>query len=125
MTRPYSPLIDKAIMLSSAKVGPSLRGGLVYVCVDGPRFETPAEIRMYRKLGGDVVGMTGVPEVVYANELGIGYSSIVIAANWAAGIRGRVNHHEILDVMRSETPKVKRLIEETVNLLSRKPRAAK
>ena len=43
----------------------------VYVCAEGPRFETPAEIRMYRDLGGDLVGMTNVPEVVLAREAGI------------------------------------------------------
>lgn len=125
MTEPYSPRANRAILRASEKVGPKIHPGLVYVCVDGPRFETPAEIRMFRKMGGDVVGMTGVPEVVFANELGIDYSSIVIAANWAAGTHGKVNHDEVLGVMRKVTPKVKKLIEETVNLLSPQPRAAK
>ena len=65
-------------------------------------------------LGGDVVGMTGVPEVVLANEKGLEYSSVVIATNWAAGMQARVSHEEVLRVMRRSGKTVKRLIEATI-----------
>lgn len=58
----------------------------VYVAAEGPRFETPAEIRAFRLLGGDVVGMTAVPECVLAREAGMCYANLAVATNWAAGI---------------------------------------
>ena len=67
------------------KSGDVILGG-TYVCTDGPRFETPAEIKMFKMLGGDLVGMTGVPEVVLAREREICYNSICIVSNYASGI---------------------------------------
>ncbi|BAI62475.1 purine nucleoside phosphorylase [Methanocella paludicola SANAE] len=71
-----------------------------YVCAEGPRFETAAEIRMFAALGGDVVGMTGVPECVLARELGICYACIAVVTNYAAGISDEpVSHEEVLEEM--------------------------
>jgi 5'-methylthioadenosine phosphorylase len=61
--------------------------------------------------------MTGVPEVVLANEMGISYASVVIATNWAAGIQEKVSHEEVLRVMKKSGENAKRLVEATVNLL--------
>ncbi len=63
------------------------RGG-VYVCAEGPRLETPAEIRAFAKMGADVVGMTLVPEVFIALEMGLPYASLCIVTNIAAGLAG-------------------------------------
>lgn len=62
------------------------KGEAVYVATQGPRFETAAEIRFFKMIGGDVVGMTTVPEVVLAKELGICYSSVGVITNWATGL---------------------------------------
>jgi len=70
-----------------------------YICTEGPRFETPAEIRAYAQWGADVVGMTGVPEVVLARELGICYVSVCLVTNFAAGIgRGPITSAEIDEI---------------------------
>lgn len=117
MTEPYSRRVNEAVIRAGEGLGYKIRPDLVYVCVEGPRFETAAEIRMFRRMGGDVVGMTGVPEVVLANELGIEYSSIAIATNWAAGIQSEVSHAEVLESMKRTGPKVKDLIVAAVRLL--------
>jgi 5'-methylthioadenosine phosphorylase len=65
-----------------------------YVCVEGPRFETAAEIRMFAQLGGDVVGMTAVPEIPLARELGLHYAAIAISVNWGAGLKGALKIEE-------------------------------
>ena len=65
--------------------GDVILGG-TYVCTEGPRFETPAEIRMFKMLGGDLVGMTGLPEVTLAREREMCYNSICIVSNYASGI---------------------------------------
>ena len=119
MTNPYSGRINKVLTDAANKMGVEVRPRLVYVCAEGPRFETAAEIRMYKMLGGDVVGMTGVPEVVLANEKGIEYASVVIATNWAAGMQPKVSHDEVLKVMRKSGRTVKQLIEAAVAGLRR------
>lgn len=118
MTHPYSASLNGELGRAAQGLGIRLRKGLVYVCAEGPRFETAAEIRMFRKLGGDVVGMTGVPEVVLANEKGLEYASVVIATNWAAGLQKKVSHEEVLKVMRRTGTQAKELIEATVKRLS-------
>jgi 5'-methylthioadenosine phosphorylase len=114
MTNPYSAELNRALSRAGNDLGVGLSKGLVYVCAEGPRFETAAEIRMYRKVGGDVVGMTGVPEVVLANEKAMEYASVVIATNWAAGIQKKVSHEEVVKVMKKTGIRVKELIEATI-----------
>ena len=114
MTNPYSKRLNAEISAAAKKIGMDVREHLVYVCAEGPRFETAAEIEMYKMLGGDVVGMTGVPEVVLANEIKLEYSSVVIATNWAAGMQPRISQEEVLGVMKRSGKKVKQLIEGTV-----------
>jgi 5'-methylthioadenosine phosphorylase len=58
----------------------------VYACMEGPRLETAAEIAMLGRLGGDVVGMTGVPEVTLARELGLCFAAVTVVVNWGAGL---------------------------------------
>ena len=57
-----------------------------YACAEGPRLETAAEIRGFRRAGADVVGMTLVPEVFLARELGIAFASLAYVTNYATGI---------------------------------------
>lgn len=99
MTEPYCPEMRQCI-LAAPRQGISLHDRGTYVCAEGPRFETAAEIRMYATLGGDVVGMTGVPEVVLARELGMCYAGISVATNYAAGISKVVTHEEVLEAMK-------------------------
>jgi 5'-methylthioadenosine phosphorylase len=117
MTNPYSETLNRLVLRAAKSLGMRVHPDLVYVSVEGPRFETAAEIRMFRLLGGDVVGMTGVPEVTLANEMGMSYASVLIATNWAAGMQLRVSHEEVLSVMKRSGENVKRLVEATVNLL--------
>lgn len=81
VTEPYCPNLRDTL----ARSGDVILGG-TYVCTEGPRFETPAEIRMFRMLGGDLVGMTGLPEVTLAREREMCYNSICIVSNYASGI---------------------------------------
>ncbi len=100
VTEPYCPESRQRLLEAGEAVGVPLVMGGVYVTTEGPRFETPAEIRAFRMLGGDVVGMTGVPEVVLARELGLCYTSIALVTNYAAGIsKTALTHQEVLDVM--------------------------
>jgi len=81
VTEPYcSQLRD--VLISSGDV---ITNG-VYICTEGPRFETAAEVSMFKQIGGTVVGMTGIPEAVLARELEMCYASICVISNYAASI---------------------------------------
>lgn len=113
MTKPYDAILQGKLRKSADDLRIRLISGLVYVCVDGPRYETAAEIRMFGQLGGDVVGMTGAPEAILCRELGLNYASVVVATNWGAGMQEKVSHEEVLHMMGKAKPLLKRLIERT------------
>jgi len=94
LTVPYCPALRHNLMLCALSKELVIHPEATYVCTQGPRFETPAEIEMFRQLGGDLVGMTGVPEVVLAREAEICYAAAALTTNWAAGIAEKPLSHE-------------------------------
>lgn len=99
MDTPYCPNLREKFIHHAKKTGLEIKGEAVYVCTEGPRFETASEIKVYKTLGGDVVGMTNVPEVVLAKELGMCYQAAGIITNWCTGIKGQVMEHDIKGIM--------------------------
>jgi len=100
MSEPYCKTLRAALEKSMIKCGTNFVSKGTYVCAEGPRFETPAEINMFKIMGGDVVGMTNVPEVVLAREMGLCYATISLVTNFAAGIsKGALTHKEVLENM--------------------------
>jgi 5'-methylthioadenosine phosphorylase len=96
MTDPYCPTLRAAIAAVAVEQGLPLHPSVTYLCVEGPRYETHAEIRLFQTWGADVVGMTGVPEVTLARELGLCYASVAIVTNVAAGLSAqRLTHAEV------------------------------
>ena len=117
MTEPYCSAVRQIIMDASGQLGFAVKNGACYVCTEGPRFETPAEIRMFQRLGADLVGMTSVPEVVLARELGMCYASIGMVTNEAAGIAAHpLTHAEVMESMKKIGVKVAQLIQATFEL---------
>ncbi|AGB40556.1 purine nucleoside phosphorylase I, inosine and guanosine-specific [Halobacteroides halobius DSM 5150] len=90
--------------------GLGLRKG-VYVGMTGPTYETPAEVRMINKLGGDAVGMSTVPEVIAANHLGMKVLGISCITNMAAGILPEpLSHDEVIETTQRVKPKFINLV---------------
>ncbi|MDW7677290.1 MAG: S-methyl-5'-thioinosine phosphorylase [Bacillota bacterium] len=87
MTDPYCPCLRRRCYAAADEEGVSLKGDAVYVCTEGPRFESAAEIRMFKQLGGDVVGMTNIPEIALARELGMCYAALGMVTNWCTGMK--------------------------------------
>jgi len=118
MTNPYCPELRKVIMEAAKILGMPLKTKGTYVCTEGPRFETPAEIKMYSSLGGDLVGMTSVPEVVLAREAEICYATIAMVTNFAAGISPTpLTHAEVLEAMRKNNENLKKLLVKTIEIM--------
>lgn len=88
----------------------SLKEG-VYWYNKGPVYETPAEIKMIKKFGGDAVGMSTIPESYFAASRGIKTSSISCITNYAAGISGRkLSHNEVTETASLVKEKFERLV---------------
>lgn len=100
MTEPYDPALRARLTAAAVDIGLELAPRATYVCTNGPRFETPAEITMYGILGGTLVGMTGYPEVALAREAGVPYAAVAIVANLAAGLQGEeLSHDDVVGVI--------------------------
>ncbi|MFA7467998.1 MAG: S-methyl-5'-thioadenosine phosphorylase [Desulfotomaculaceae bacterium] len=111
MTDPYCPRLRGVLREAAEKNGLRYHSAGTYVCAEGPRFETPAEIRMFRQLGGDLVGMTSVPEVVLAREAKICYATIAMVTNFAAGIsKTKLSHQEVVDIMNENVHNLRKLV---------------
>ncbi len=97
MTHTYNSELVKLLERSASELKISIQKG-VYAGVLGPTYETPAEIKMIRILGGDVVGMSTVPEVIVANHLGLKICGVSCVTNMGAGITNqKLNHDDIKD----------------------------
>jgi 5'-methylthioadenosine phosphorylase len=112
-TEPYCPELRAFIIRAGLNLGINLKKSGTYVCVDGPRLETKAEIKFFSGIGADVVGMTTMPEAALAREAGICFSAITVITNYAAGItKKRLRAREVIEVMQKTTLKLKELLKE-------------
>lgn len=114
MTEAYSREGQAAWHTAATKVGLKLREG-VYMGLTGPCYETPAEVRMLQRLGGDAVGMSTVPEVIVARHAGLEVAGLSVITNKAAGLgTSNLSHHEVTDIAQAVRPQLCQLLEEMV-----------
>ncbi|MBW0091466.1 purine-nucleoside phosphorylase [Pseudonocardia sp. KRD-184] len=110
LTDLYSPRLRTL----AREIDPSLAEG-VYAGLTGPHFETPAEIRMYRGLGADLVGMSTVLEAIAARALGVEVFGLSLVTNLAAGLTGQpLDHHEVLEAGTAAAGRMGELLRELV-----------
>jgi len=96
MGAPYDARLGELLDACAARVGPALPSG-VYAGLAGPSYETPAEIRMLRTLGADLVGMSTVLEVIAARHAGLRVAALALVTNLAAGLApAPIDHDEVL-----------------------------
>jgi len=120
VSQPYCPEIRELLIKAAEKLGFPVWDKAVVVCTEGPRYETPAEIKMFRLLGCDVVGMTCVPEVVLARELEMCYASICYVSNMAAGIQKHLTTLEVSKISESVLRRIEQTLIETIRTLPSK-----
>jgi purine-nucleoside phosphorylase len=98
MTEVYSTLLRAQAQVAAEQLGIDLREG-VYLGVSGPNYETPAEIRAFRAMGADLVGMSVVHEAIVARHMGMRVLGISCVTNQAAGYVGTpVSHAEVIEI---------------------------
>ena len=106
MTEVYSRRLRALAAEEAAKLGLPLTEG-VYAALPGPSYETPAEIRMLRTLGADVVGMSTVPEAIVARHAGMEVLALALVTNSAAGVTGEpISHEDVLAAGREASRKI-------------------
>jgi 5'-methylthioadenosine phosphorylase len=109
----YCPEVRNGIIKAAERKNVKAFTKAVFVCSEGPRFETPAEIRMLERLGGDLVGMTGMPETVLAHELGMCYATVCIVTNMAAGLGRHLPTNDMVKIAKKTAPVLQQVLRET------------
>jgi purine-nucleoside phosphorylase len=101
MSTVYTPHLRALAVQQADNLGFNLTEG-VYLAVLGPSFETPAEIRAFRTLGADLVGMSTVHEVIVARHMGLDVLGISLVTNMAAGVIDQaIDHEDVLEIGRN------------------------
>jgi 5'-methylthioadenosine phosphorylase len=117
VAEPMCAELRKTLIAAAKNLNIKMHETGTYVCIEGPRFSTKAESKMYRQWGADVVGMTLVPECVLAREAEICYANISTVTDYDVWKEHVVSVDEILSVMKSNTENLKRIISEAVTKL--------
>lgn len=99
-SHPFGESARSALLAAAKEQGIAVQDGGIYVNGNGPRYETPYEIQLYRRLGGDVVGMTAATEAILMGEAGVPYACLAVVTNLAAGLAGvPLSHEEVVEEM--------------------------
>lgn len=118
MSRCYCEDLRNIVIKAAESANIKLYTKGIYVATQGPRFETAAEIKAYKNMGGTVVGMTGVPECPLAVEMGICYCSLSYVTNFACGIKGSLSGNDIGYVVSESKTKLENLLGQVAEIYS-------
>jgi len=111
MNEPYDKALRREVMKLAKKARVRAREG-VYAAVTGPSYETPAEVKMYRMMGGDIAGMSVVPETITARQLKLRVAGLCWVSNFTSGIsKTTLTHEEVLELGAKVSPKLQSVLE--------------
>ncbi len=116
-SQPYCPETRRVLLEALKKSGLRVWEKAVFVCTEGPRYETPAEVEMFRRLGCDVLGMTGTTEAVLARELEMCYATVCFVSNMAAGLQGKITPAESSDSFKPISSRLEQALIEAIKAL--------
>ncbi|MDR2884057.1 MAG: S-methyl-5'-thioadenosine phosphorylase [Deferribacteraceae bacterium] len=117
LTSPFCPDTRKKLLHAAKKADVKVHKAGVYVCTNGPRYETAAEIMAYKILGADMVGMTIFPECTLARELQICYASVSVITNYAAGVSNEpLDTDHVTKIMAKSNNKLKDIFKKYLKL---------
>ncbi len=111
MSEPYNPELIEMAKTIAAEQGVEVKTG-VYIGLQGPTFETPAEYKWLHTIGGDAVGMSTVPEIIVARHAGLKVFAIsVITDLGVTDVPVKISHQEVLDAANAAAPKMAGLVD--------------
>jgi purine-nucleoside phosphorylase len=114
-TEVYSRELREMLKSEAAEISSSHLFEGVYAWVNGPEYETPAEVRMLRGFGADAVGMSTVPEAIQARALGMRVVGLSCLTNYGAGLTGQpLSHEEVVEVGKHAAGELFTLLESAV-----------
>lgn len=114
-SRLYDPELTGQWRQSAVATGIALREG-IYLATSGPCYETPAEVRVFRSMGADAVGMSTVPEAILAGASGLRVTAISCITNLAAGItHSPLGHREVLEATQQAMPAMRTLLQHFIH----------
>ncbi len=117
-TFPFSVKIRDLLMVTGKINGLTVEPGGIYLCSNGPRYETPNEIRYYQSIGAELVGMTAASEAIVMREAGIEYGCLAVVTNLATGITGeKLSHQEVEEEMNRSGEKAAKILLGTALIL--------
>ena len=121
-TQVYDSALRDCLLTAAQTTGTPLQQG-VYMQLTGPQFETPTEIRMYRQLGADAVGMSTAVEAIAARHMGLRVAGVSCITNMGAGMPGQanLNTEEVEDMGRQVAERFGRLLSEALKLINDEP----
>ena len=124
MTNPYCPQMRKQLLTAAKKTHSlTVHDHGVYLATEGPRLETVSEISFFSQFA-DVVGMTGVPEVVLAREKGICYAFLCLVSNMAAGLQSEIPADAIKKIYTQKQPYLSKILKSTITHLEKKQKCS-
>jgi 5'-methylthioinosine phosphorylase len=107
---PYAPALRAALLAAATAAAVDAHDGGTMAVTQGPRLESPAEIRRLKQDGCAMVGMTGMPEAALAAELGLAYACLAVSVNWAPGIGSGDIHGQIEHWIATSMAKVRAIL---------------
>jgi 5'-methylthioadenosine phosphorylase len=121
MADPFCNELRSVFINSAKELGLTAHDTGTYVCIQGPRFSTRAESKLYKSWGMDVIGMTLFPEVALARELEMCYVSLAMVTDYDVWAEKPVSSEEVLSTMSKNIESFKRLVADTIPKIPRTP----
>jgi len=121
MGEPFCPDTRNVMIRATRELGYAFHQRGTIVIIEGPRFSTRAESKMFRNWGGDLIGMTTVPEVCLAKEAGMSYVSIAMVTDYDAWKEDEphVTVEEVLEILKENADKATQVLKKTVSLMGK------
>lgn len=110
MTHPFDQKVRGEIIAACEEYNENVIQGGTIAVVNGPRYETPAEIKSYSILGASFAGMTSAPEAFLAKEIELPYATMAVVTNFAAGLQSTISHDEVDKLFKEKINRVKSIL---------------
>lgn len=113
VTEPYASSLRDVLVSTAQQFNSTVHPVGTYATCNGPRFETPAEIKALQVLGADVVGMTNSSEATLCNEIKLKYATITLITNFGSGLQKKVSHEEVIEMFNLKIKELRKILRKT------------